>query len=53
MKNVCKTALCSVSCCFTGSKIYTGDSLSKGIHARQLKNNKWMTYIITIMTNWG
>lgn len=39
-KNAYKIALCSVSYCFTGSKIYTGDLSLKGIHAQLLKNSK-------------
>lgn len=39
-RNAYKIVPCSVSCCFTDSKIYTGDLSLKGIHAQLLKNNK-------------
>ena len=53
MKNVRKIALCSVSYCFTGSKIYIGVLSSKAIRVLLLKNSKWMMCIIIITTNWG
>lgn len=39
-KNAYKIVPCSVSYCFTDSKIYTDDLSSKGIRARLLKNSK-------------
>lgn len=52
-KNAYKIVPCSVSYCFTDSKIYTDDLSSKGIHVQPLKNNKWMMCIIIITMNWG
>ena len=39
-RNAYKTALCSVSYCFTGSRIYTDGSSSKGIRVQRPKNSK-------------
>ena len=52
-KNAHKIVLCSVSCCFIGSKTYTGGLSSKGIRARLPISSKSMMCIIIIMMNWG
>lgn len=52
-KNAYKIALCSVSYCFTGLKIYTGVLSSKAIHARLPINSKWMMSTTIITMNWG
>ena len=52
-KNVHKIVLCSVSCCFTGSKIYTDVLLSKAIRVLRLINSRLTTFIIITMMNWG
>lgn len=52
-KNVHKIVLCSVSCCFTGSKIYTDVLSSKAIHVLRLINSRLTTFIIITMMNWG
>ena len=52
-KNAHKIVLCSVSCCFTDSKIYTGDLSSKAIHVLRLINSRLTTFIIITTMNWG
>lgn len=52
-KNAHKIVLCSVSCCFTGSKIYTDVLSSKAIRVLLLINNKLTTFTIITMMNWG
>lgn len=52
-KNAHKIVLCSVSCCFTGSKTYIGDLSSKAIHVLRLINSRLTTFIIITMMNWG
>lgn len=52
-KNVHKIVLCSVSCCFTGSKIYTDVLSSKAIRVLLLINSRLTTFIIITMMNWG
>lgn len=52
-KNAYKIVLCSVSCCFTGSKIYTDVLSSKAIRVLRLINSKLTTFTIITMMNWG
>lgn len=53
MKNACKIVLCSVSCCFTGSKIYTDVLSSKAIRVLRLINSKSMMSTTIITMTWG
>lgn len=52
-KNAYKIVLCSVSCCFTGSKIYTDVLSSKAIRVLLPTSNKSTTYTTITMMNWG
>lgn len=52
-KNAYKIVLCSVSCCFTGSKIYTDVLSSKAIRVLRLINSKSMMSTTIITMNWG